>query len=113
MITTTSTWPVMIGDYRTSSFPSRLSCRATHADGTSGICSFFNLEVRDRYFSRLRATIELNLKINGKKTVLVSHSMGGPLLLVRAQRDQVDSMPSELTSLTSSSISGSSSEANR
>ncbi|KAG0661838.1 hypothetical protein C6P46_003729 [Rhodotorula mucilaginosa] len=43
--------------------------------------SFFNLEVRDRYFSRLRATIELNLKINRKKTVLVSHSMGGPLLL--------------------------------
>lgn len=45
-------------------------------------CSFYNLEVRDRYFSRLKSTIEFNLAINEKKTVLVSHSMGGPLLLV-------------------------------
>ncbi|GAA5980923.1 hypothetical protein JCM10908_003920 [Rhodotorula pacifica] len=43
--------------------------------------SFFNLEVRDRYFSRLKSKIEFNLQINDKKTVLVSHSMGGPLLL--------------------------------
>lgn len=46
--------------------------------------SFYNLEVRDRYFSRLKSTIEFNLANNEKKTVLVSHSMGGPLLLVRA-----------------------------
>ncbi|POY70341.1 hypothetical protein BMF94_6621 [Rhodotorula taiwanensis] len=37
--------------------------------------SFYNLEVRDRYFSRLKSTIEFNLAINEKKTVLVSHSM--------------------------------------
>ncbi|BGP52725.1 phospholipid:diacylglycerol acyltransferase [Rhodotorula sphaerocarpa] len=43
--------------------------------------SFYNLEVRDRYFSRLKSTIEFNLANNEKKTVLVSHSMGGPLLL--------------------------------
>jgi phospholipid:diacylglycerol acyltransferase len=59
--------------------------------------SFFNLEVRDRYFSRLRATIELNLKINRKKTVLVSHSMGGPLLLVRARSDLWLHVAPELT----------------
>lgn len=30
-----------------------------------------NLEVRDQYFSRLKYSIELNLKVNKKKTVLV------------------------------------------
>lgn len=44
---------------------------------------FYNLEVRDHYFSRLKMQIEFNLKVNGKKTVLVSHSMGSSLLLVR------------------------------
>ncbi|GJN92257.1 hypothetical protein Rhopal_005287-T1 [Rhodotorula paludigena] len=43
--------------------------------------SFYNLEVRDHYFSRLKMQIEFNLKVNGKKTVLVSHSMGSSLLL--------------------------------
>ncbi|KAH8917628.1 Lecithin:cholesterol acyltransferase [Atractiella rhizophila] len=39
--------------------------------------SYYNLEVRDRYFSRLKSHIEFNKHILGKKTVLVSHSMGG------------------------------------
>lgn len=41
----------------------------------------YNLEVRDQYFSRLRSTIEFNLEVNGKKTVLVSHSMGSQVAL--------------------------------
>ncbi|GAA5983717.1 hypothetical protein JCM5350_000681 [Sporobolomyces pararoseus] len=43
--------------------------------------AYYNLEVRDRYFSRLKAAIEFNLEINEKKTVLVSHSMGSTVLL--------------------------------
>jgi hypothetical protein len=45
--------------------------------------AYYNLEVRDKYFSRLKAAVEFNLKVNGKKTVLVSHSMGGTVVLVR------------------------------
>lgn len=43
---------------------------------------YYNLEVRDRYFSRLKSAIEFNLNVNEKKTVLVSHSMGSTVLLV-------------------------------
>ncbi|GAA6053369.1 hypothetical protein JCM3770_004134 [Rhodotorula araucariae] len=43
--------------------------------------SFYNLEVRDHYFSRLKMSIEFNLNVHGRKTVLVSHSMGSSLLL--------------------------------
>ncbi|GAA5897307.1 hypothetical protein JCM6882_001854 [Rhodosporidiobolus microsporus] len=43
--------------------------------------AYYNLEVRDRYFSRLKSTIEFNLQINGKKSVLVSHSMGSTVVL--------------------------------
>ncbi|BGP12575.1 hypothetical protein JCM10213_004838 [Rhodosporidiobolus nylandii] len=43
--------------------------------------AYINLEVRDRYFSRLKAQLEFNLQINGKKTVLVSHSMGSTVVL--------------------------------
>lgn len=43
--------------------------------------SYYNLEERDRYFSRLKFQIELNLHVNRKKTVLVSHSMGGLVTL--------------------------------
>ena len=39
--------------------------------------SFPNLERRDRFFSRLRNTFELNLQLHGKKSVLLAHSMGG------------------------------------
>ena len=38
--------------------------------------SFYNLEVRDKYFSKLKATLELAKNNDGKKSVLVSHSMG-------------------------------------
>jgi len=58
-----------------------------HTDATRcGTHRFYNLEVRDHYFSRLKGSIEFNLKINGRKTVLVSHSMGSSLLLVRLSR---------------------------
>ncbi|KAF9108905.1 hypothetical protein BGX27_008178 [Mortierella sp. AM989] len=42
--------------------------------------SFPNLEVRDSYFSRLKAGLELDLKISGEKSVLVAHSMGSTVL---------------------------------
>ncbi|ORX35684.1 Lecithin:cholesterol acyltransferase-domain-containing protein [Kockovaella imperatae] len=43
--------------------------------------SYYNLEVRDSYFSRLKARIEIMRKHNGRKVVLCSHSMGGTLVL--------------------------------
>lgn len=39
--------------------------------------SFENLEKRDRYFTRLRASIETLVELNGEKAVVVVHSMGG------------------------------------
>ncbi|KAG0329919.1 hypothetical protein BGZ99_010030 [Dissophora globulifera] len=42
--------------------------------------SFANLEVRDGYFSRLKANLELSLKVTGEKHVLVAHSMGSTVL---------------------------------
>lgn len=42
--------------------------------------SYANLEVRDQYFTRLKLHIETAVKISGKKTVLVSHSMGSQVL---------------------------------
>ena len=44
--------------------------------------SYFNLEIRDRYFSRLKHQMEFNLEVTGKKTVLVAHSMGSLVVLV-------------------------------
>ncbi|SPO20898.1 probable LRO1 - a lecithin cholesterol acyltransferase-like gene, mediates diacylglycerol esterification [Ustilago trichophora] len=38
--------------------------------------SYYNLEVRDRYFTRLKLKIEQNKALFGKKTVIVAHSMG-------------------------------------
>lgn len=38
--------------------------------------AYQDLERRDGYFSKLKATIELNMKHTGEKTVLTSHSMG-------------------------------------
>jgi phospholipid:diacylglycerol acyltransferase len=38
--------------------------------------SFYNLEVRDQYFSKLKSTLELSKKVDGRKSVIVSHSMG-------------------------------------
>ncbi|KAG0144699.1 hypothetical protein CROQUDRAFT_46960 [Cronartium quercuum f. sp. fusiforme G11] len=40
-----------------------------------------NLETRDRYFSRMKFAIEHSKQVLGKKTVLVSHSMGGSIVL--------------------------------
>ncbi|KAG0218075.1 hypothetical protein BGX33_008609 [Mortierella sp. NVP41] len=42
--------------------------------------SFANLENRDMYFSRLKASLELSLKMTGQKHVLVAHSMGSTVL---------------------------------
>ncbi|KAG2208306.1 hypothetical protein INT47_006162 [Mucor saturninus] len=41
--------------------------------------SFSNLEVRDNYFSHLKATIELSKTHSGLKSVVVSHSMGSSM----------------------------------
>lgn len=38
--------------------------------------SFSNLEVRDKYFTKLKATIETSKLTHGRKTVIISHSMG-------------------------------------
>ncbi|SGY34421.1 BQ5605_C002g01628 [Microbotryum silenes-dioicae] len=43
--------------------------------------SYYNLEVRDQYFSRLKSQIDYNLAIGGKKTALLSHSMGSLVVL--------------------------------
>ena len=41
--------------------------------------SFSNLEVRDGYFSHLKSTIELSKQKSGKKSVIVTHSMGSSM----------------------------------
>ncbi|KAF7721678.1 hypothetical protein EC973_004299 [Apophysomyces ossiformis] len=38
--------------------------------------AFSNLEVRDRYFTRLKNNIELSKRTSGRKSVVLSHSMG-------------------------------------
>nr|VWP02474.1 Zn(2)-C6 fungal-type domain-containing protein [Ganoderma boninense] len=43
--------------------------------------SFFNLEERDGYFSRLRATIEGFVARENRKVVLTAHSMGSSVIL--------------------------------
>ncbi|CAG8436445.1 3837_t:CDS:10 [Diversispora eburnea] len=43
--------------------------------------SFSNLEVRDKYFSKLKSNIELSKRTEKKKTVIVSHSMGSLVAL--------------------------------
>ncbi len=42
--------------------------------------SYSNLEVRDRYFSRLKSHIEGALASDGRKVVLASHSMGSQVM---------------------------------
>ncbi|CAM1503681.1 Fc.00g012720.m01.CDS01 [Cosmosporella sp. VM-42] len=42
--------------------------------------SYPNLEVRDRYFTRLKSYIETGVTAEGKKVVLASHSMGSQVL---------------------------------
>ncbi|KAK5070529.1 phospholipid:diacylglycerol acyltransferase [Lithohypha guttulata] len=42
--------------------------------------TYMNLEVRDQYFTRLKSYIEVAKKTSGKKSVLISHSMGGQVL---------------------------------
>jgi len=42
--------------------------------------SYPNLEVRDKYFTKLKSFLEVSLDISGTKAVLVSHSMGSQVL---------------------------------
>ena len=42
--------------------------------------SYANLEKRDHYFTRLKSYIEVAVETSGKKTVLVSHSMGSQVV---------------------------------
>jgi phospholipid:diacylglycerol acyltransferase len=42
--------------------------------------TYMNLEVRDKYFTKLKSYIEVAHMTTGHKTVLVSHSMGGQVL---------------------------------
>ncbi|RCK60524.1 Phospholipid:diacylglycerol acyltransferase [Candida viswanathii] len=42
--------------------------------------AYIDLERRDGYFSKLKAQIELNNKLNNKKTVLIGHSMGTQII---------------------------------
>ncbi|EIW70499.1 hypothetical protein TREMEDRAFT_68093 [Tremella mesenterica DSM 1558] len=44
--------------------------------------AYYNLEIRDSFFSRLKSKIELYKRHSGKKVVLCSHSMGGTVVLV-------------------------------
>ncbi|KAG4304585.1 hypothetical protein PORY_001978 [Pneumocystis oryctolagi] len=43
--------------------------------------SFLNLEERDHYFTKLKASIEIAKATSGKKSVMISHSMGSQLAL--------------------------------
>lgn len=40
-----------------------------------------DLEKRDKYFTKLKATIEITVKAEGEKAVILCHSMGGSVLL--------------------------------
>ncbi|CDO95624.1 unnamed protein product [Kluyveromyces dobzhanskii CBS 2104] len=42
--------------------------------------SYLDLEVRDRYFSKLKMQIELQLESTGEKSVIVGHSMGSQVV---------------------------------
>ena len=42
--------------------------------------SYLDLEIRDRYFTKLKLQIELGLEHSGEKTVLVGHSMGSQVV---------------------------------
>ncbi|KAI9286848.1 Lecithin:cholesterol acyltransferase-domain-containing protein [Umbelopsis sp. AD052] len=41
--------------------------------------SYHNLEVRDKFFTKLKTQIEMYKQIHGKKTVVMAHSMGSTL----------------------------------
>lgn len=45
--------------------------------------AYYNLEIRDNYFSRLKAKIEQFKKHNGKKVVLCTHSYVLPCMVTR------------------------------
>lgn len=42
--------------------------------------SYSNLQVRDHYFGKLKAFIEIAVAQSGKKSVVVSHSMGSQVV---------------------------------
>lgn len=73
----------LLMDPRTNAFTAaydwRLSCE--------------KLELRDSYFTRLKAHIELAKKMSGEKVVLVSHSMGSQVLFYFFNWVEADSGP--------------------
>jgi phospholipid:diacylglycerol acyltransferase len=42
--------------------------------------TYMNYEIRDQYFTRLKSHIEVANHVSGKKSVLLSHSMGSQVL---------------------------------
>lgn len=42
--------------------------------------TYMNYEIRDQYFTRLKAHIEIAVRVSNKKVVLLSHSMGSQVL---------------------------------
>ncbi|KAG9292687.1 hypothetical protein G9A89_008274 [Geosiphon pyriformis] len=43
--------------------------------------SIYNLETRDKYYSKLKGTIEMAKKLDRKKSVIVAHSLGSTVVL--------------------------------
>ncbi|KAI9639305.1 putative phospholipid:diacylglycerol acyltransferase [Dioszegia hungarica] len=52
--------------------------------------SYYNVEIRDAYFSRLKSKIELLRRTNKQKVVICSHSMGGTMVLYLYANPDVD-----------------------
>ncbi len=55
--------------------------------------AYYNLEVRDAFFSRLKDRIELYRRANGEKVILCSHSMGGTVVMYFLK--WVEAMPAD------------------
>ncbi|KAL7421935.1 phospholipid:diacylglycerol acyltransferase [Cryptotrichosporon argae] len=69
--------------------------------------AYYNLEVRDAFFSRLKGRIELLKKMNGEKVVLCSHSMGATVMMVscssHGRTEMLNRALANSTSVTSTS----------
>jgi phospholipid:diacylglycerol acyltransferase len=51
--------------------------------------SYYNLEERDSYFSRLKSTIELFKRRQKRKAVITAHSMGSTVSLILDSRTRI------------------------
>ncbi|CAG8534380.1 1342_t:CDS:10 [Acaulospora morrowiae] len=70
-------WGKMIQNFAAIGY----DCNNMHLAAYDWRLSFFNLEVRDNYFSKLKSNIELSKRTVGKKSILVGHSMGSLVTL--------------------------------